>query len=75
LEAGKPVRKGAAAAVLVNPFACKYLEDLSLLFEYGTKFGDILVNEAIKALNIPADEAKERIRAVAKEPSLASMMK
>jgi hypothetical protein len=62
----KPARKGAAAAVLVNPFASKYVEDLSLLFDYGERLGGILVNEALKALNVPVGEAKERIEGYGK---------
>lgn len=57
----RPARKGAAIAVIKNPFAGRYVEDLSLLFDYGERLGGLLVEEALKALNVNPNEAKERI--------------
>jgi hypothetical protein len=57
----RPARKCAAIAVIKNPFAGRYVEDLSLLFDYGERLGGLLVEEALKALTIKPDEAKERI--------------
>lgn len=55
-EAGKelPVRtrKAAALAVIKNPFAGKYQEDLSELMDIGDKLGEILATKAVEALGI-----------------------
>ncbi|RLI30112.1 MAG: amino acid synthesis family protein [Candidatus Hecatellales archaeon] len=65
MEAGKklekPVRKAAAIAVIKNPFAGRYVEDLSILYDYGEKLADILTRKALEALNITPEEAKEKI--------------
>lgn len=62
----RPARKGAAIAVIKNPFAGRYVEDLSLLFDYGERLGGLLVEEALKALNVKPNEAKERIEGYGK---------
>jgi hypothetical protein len=62
----RPTRKAAAIAVIRNPFAGRYVEDLSLLFDYGERLGGLLVEEALKALNVKPDEAKERIEGYGK---------
>ena len=51
----KPVRKAAAAAVFKNPFADKYVEDLSLLFDWSAELGEILT----KSSNRPGIKAEE----------------
>lgn len=48
--ADKPVRKVAAVAVIKNPFAGKYQEDLSTLIDDGEKLGKILGERAVAAL-------------------------
>lgn len=45
-----PVRKAAALAVIKNPFADVYEENLEELMEYGEKLGAILGEQAVKAL-------------------------
>lgn len=57
----KLVRKAAAIAVIKNPFVGRYVQDISLLFDYGEKLGDLLVHTALKALGITPEEAKERV--------------
>ncbi len=52
----KPVRKSAAAAVVKNPYAGKYVEDLQLLIDAGDFLGGFLAKRAREALGIaPAD--------------------
>ncbi len=47
-----PARKAAAAAVIANPFAGRYVEDLSELIETGAALGDLLAREAMAALGV-----------------------
>jgi hypothetical protein len=54
-------RKGAAIAVIKNPYARVYVEDISPLYEYGEKLGGILVEKALAALGFTQEEAKDRI--------------
>lgn len=54
----KPVRKAAAAAVFKNPFADKYVEDLSLLFDWSAELGEILTKKAVAALGIKTEEVQ-----------------
>lgn len=53
-EMGRPVappaRRAAAAAVIANPFAGRYAEDLTELIEIGAELGGLLAAEAIAAL-------------------------
>ncbi len=54
-----PTRKATAMAVIANPFAGSYQEDLSLLMDIGEELGDILGRKAVAALGIepPAAES------------------
>ncbi|MCM1496072.1 MAG: amino acid synthesis family protein [Bacteroides sp.] len=53
-ELEKPIRKCSVAAVIQNPFAGKYVEDLSELSEYGEYLGEYLTRIAVKNLgNVP----------------------
>lgn len=52
-EMGRPVppaRRALAAAVIANPFAGRYAEDLSELIETGATLGEMLGQEALTAL-------------------------
>lgn len=62
----KPVRKAAAIAVIKNPFAGRYVKDISLLFDYGERLGDLLVRRALNTLGITTDDAKERVEGYGK---------
>ena len=53
-----PHRKAAAIAVLKNPFAGVYQEDLSDLMEVGAELGALLGEMAVKALGIPKEKAE-----------------
>jgi hypothetical protein len=53
---GPPTRKAVASAVIENPFAGHYVEDLTLLMEIGAELGGLLGDKAVAALGIkPAD--------------------
>ncbi len=47
-----PTRKAAAIAVIKNPFAGKYVEDLTPLIDIGEQLGGVLGKRAVEALNI-----------------------
>ena len=47
-------RKAAAIAVIANPFAGRYVDDLATLVTIGETLGDLLGNRAVHALGIPA---------------------
>ncbi|GMG84123.1 amino acid synthesis family protein [Paralimibaculum aggregatum] len=47
-----PVRKAVAAAVIANPFAGRYVEDLTPLIEIGAELGGLLGEKCVAALGI-----------------------
>ena len=47
-----PTRKAAAVAVIANPFAGRYQEDLSELIAMGEELGALLGQKAVEALGI-----------------------
>lgn len=52
----KPIMKCSASAVIKNPFAGKYVEDLSELTDVGEYLGGYLTQKAVAAMGIaPAD--------------------
>jgi hypothetical protein len=55
-EGGKavspPTRRAAAAAVIENPFAGRYVEDLAALIDIGEELGKLLAEKAVAALGI-----------------------
>jgi hypothetical protein len=53
-----PVRRAAAIAVIVNPFAGRYVEDLTPLIDAGEELGKMLSERAIAALGIKGTEAQ-----------------
>jgi hypothetical protein len=61
-EVGKavspPARKAAAVAVIRNPYAGQYVDDLSLLMDYGEQLGAMLGERAVSALGIPKEKAE-----------------
>ncbi|MFG1296102.1 MULTISPECIES: amino acid synthesis family protein [Xanthobacter] len=61
-EMGRPVspptRRAAALAVIENPFAGRYEEDLTDLIAIGEELGDILTRKAVAALGIEGDKAQ-----------------
>jgi hypothetical protein len=57
-EIAPPVRRAAAIAVIENPFAGKYVEDLTPLMDIGEELGDLLGRRAVAALGIKPGEAE-----------------
>lgn len=47
-----PIRRAAAVAVIANPFAGTYQDDLSELIEIGEELGELLGRQALAALGI-----------------------
>src|SRR5262245_21408532 len=58
-EMGRPVqpptRRAAAVAVVENPCAGRYVEDLTELMDIGEELGDLLAQRAVAALGVPAN--------------------
>lgn len=61
-EGGRPMtppgKRAAAVAVIKNPFAGKYEEDLTPLMDIGEQLGGILGKKAVDALGIKPEEAE-----------------
>lgn len=53
-----PTRRAAGVAVIENPFAGKYQEDLTELMDIGAKLGGLLGEKCVKALGIKPEEAE-----------------
>jgi hypothetical protein len=53
-----PARKAAAVAIIRNPYAGRYVDDLSLLMDYGEQLGAMLGERAVAALGIPKEKAE-----------------
>jgi Amino acid synthesis len=60
-----PTRRAAAVAVIENPYAGKYVEDLSELMSIGEELGELLTQKAVAALGIPASTAESYGKAAA----------
>ncbi len=57
-EIAPPTRKAIAAAVIENPFADRYHEDLSDLSEIGAELGGLLGQRCVEALGIAPEKAE-----------------
>lgn len=53
-----PTRKACAVAVIRNPFAGRYVEDLADLVDIGAELGGLLGRRCVQALDIRPDEAE-----------------
>ena len=53
-----PTKKAAAVAVIKNPFAGHFQENLSDLVEIGETLGEILAKRALEALGITSEKAE-----------------
>jgi hypothetical protein len=60
-----PTRRAAAAAVIDNPFAGRFVEDLSLLTDIGEELGELLAARAVAALGIEGARAESYGKAAA----------
>jgi hypothetical protein len=69
LEMGQPIepptRRAAAVAVIENPFAGRYVEDLSELIDIGEELGGLLAARAVVALGIEGERAESYGKAAA----------
>ena len=52
-----PTRRALAMAVIANPFAGKFSENLDLLIDIGEELGGLLGERCVKALGIQPEEA------------------
>ncbi len=64
-EIAPPTRKAAAVAVIKNPCAGKYVEDLSELMSIGEELGELLTQRAVQALGIQSSAAESYGKAAA----------
>ena len=60
-----PTRRAVAVAVIENPFAGRYVEDLSPLIDVGEELGELLAARAIAALAIEGPRAESYGKAAA----------
>ena len=60
-----PTRRAAAVAVIENPFAGRYQEDLSGLVDVGEELGQLLAERAVAALGIPGEKVESYGKAAA----------
>jgi hypothetical protein len=60
-----PTRRAAAVAVIENPFAGRYVEDLAPLIEIGEELGVLLASRAVAALDIEGSRAESYGKAAA----------
>ncbi|AAV94131.1 amino acid synthesis family protein [Ruegeria pomeroyi] len=62
IEAGReispPTRKAVAVAVIENPFAGRYVEDLTELMDTGAELGALLGERCVQALGIRPEQAE-----------------
>ena len=62
MECGRPVvpptRRAVAVAVIANPFAGRYVEDLEPLMEAGAELGGLLGTKCVEALGIDPASAE-----------------
>jgi len=57
-EISPPTRKAVAVAVIENPFAGQYVEDLTPLMEIGAELGTLLGCKCVEALGIKPEAAE-----------------
>jgi len=60
-----PTRRAAAVAVIENPCAGEYVEDLTELMNIGEELGDLLTRRAVEALGIPGTSVESYGKAAA----------
>ena len=54
----KPVKKVAAVAIVTNPYAGQYVEDLSPLTDASVELGALLTRKALEALGVSQEEVE-----------------
>lgn len=64
-DVSPPTRRAAAVAVIDNPFAGKFVDDLSPLISIGEELGELLALKAVAALGIEGGKAQSYGKAAA----------
>jgi Amino acid synthesis len=68
-EMGQPVnpptRRAAAAAVIENPFAGRFVHDITELMDVGEELGSLLTERAVASLGVPGHSAESYGKAAA----------
>lgn len=64
-DVAPPTRRAAAVAVIENPFAGTYVDDLSELMDIGEELGELLTQRAVAALGIDSTTAESYGKAAA----------
>ncbi len=64
-DVSPPTRRAAAVAVIDNPFAGKFVDDLAPLIAIGEELGELLAARAVKALGIEGSKAQSYGKAAA----------
>src|ERR1044072_8132774 len=64
-QGSPPTRRAAAIAVIENPFAGQYVEDLTPLIAIGEELGELLSKRAVAALGIEGPAAQSYGKAAA----------
>jgi hypothetical protein len=64
-DVSPPTKRAAAVAVIENPYAGKYVQDLSELMEIGEELGELLTARAVAALGILGPSAESYGKAAA----------
>ena len=60
-----PTRRAAAVAIIANPYAGRYVADLSELIDIGEELGGLLSERAVAALGIRGDKVESYGKAAA----------
>ena len=58
VKAPRPVVRAVGMAVITNPFAGRFVEDLRPLFEAGAMLGERLMPDLVKLLDRPSPTAR-----------------
>ena len=64
-DVSPPLRRAAAVAVIANPFAGKYQEDLTELIDIGEELGSLLAERAVAALGVAGADVQSYGKAAA----------
>jgi len=57
-DVNPPSRKVTVAAVIKNPYAGRYVEDLAPLYDLGAEVGDLIARRGVQALGVAPDEVQ-----------------
>ncbi|MDP9607701.1 UNVERIFIED_ORG: hypothetical protein J2W38_007531 [Variovorax paradoxus] len=57
-EVSPPSRKATIAAVIANPFAGRYVQDLSPLYDLGAEVAKLLAERGVRALGVEPNEVQ-----------------